>query len=85
MFKIVKRIYPDHKIVGINEIFAPGIGWYNTLVGCGLADALKNDIIPIIKKGKDAQGRIIEKIALVLEDAEGFQKIADFSIKELRS
>ncbi|MCK4525937.1 hypothetical protein KAW18_01095 [candidate division WOR-3 bacterium] len=82
MFRVVERIYPDHKIVGISELFVPGIGWYDTLIG-GLADTLKKDIIPIVEKGRDAHRRTVEKLALTLEDKEGFQKTADFSIKEL--
>lgn len=74
---ILEKLYPNHKIKGLPEIFVAKVGWYSTLI------TNKEEIKILAKRHTDAVGREIEKMCLLLEDELGNRKRADFLPKEL--
>ena len=74
---VLEKIYPDHKIIGLPEIFVKNVGWYDTLVHN------EKEIKIIAKRETDGIGRKIERMCILLEDLDGFRKRADFLPKEI--
>jgi len=68
------RIYPNAKILGINEMLVEGCPkWYSTLI------TEYNDIIAIAKRGTDGTGRKIRMLNLKIEDENGVIRYPDFT------
>ena len=68
------RIYPNAKILGINEMLVEGCPkWYGTLI------TDYDDIIAIAKRGCDNYGRKIRLMNLRIEDENGIIRYPDFT------
>lgn len=74
---LVNRIYPDHKVVGLDQMIVEGSGWYDTLI------THPEDIMALARAGVDAAGRQIRMMALRLEGPDGIQRVADFRPEEI--
>lgn len=74
----LEKIYPGHKIVGANQIFLPRIGWRD--VCTTTREEAGSYRCGYIENGSDRHENGM--VALILEDENGFHRIADFRPNE---
>jgi len=79
-FEVVKRIYPDYKIVGVEEMLVEGCPkYFSTLIDD--IEVIKT----IVRRGTDGIGRKIRVLCLRLRsNIDNNIVCADFNLKELK-
>ena len=80
----IDRIYPNHRVVGLVEIFVPNQGWIEANYGLD-SDKPMSEIEPIIANGCDFFGNKITHVELILEHEDKTRRHVDFSIRELQN
>jgi len=82
---ILSTVYPRHKIVGVDALYVQKPDgtclwydtWYDTLIDN------EEDALALARRGKDAFGRRILMMALILEAPDGTRRVADFRPSEI--
>jgi len=78
----LEKLYPNHKILGLNEML---VGPYLTCPACWYTTLVtdKKDILAIAKRGTDAVGRNIRIMNLKLLSPNGTIRNPDFKPSEI--